>query len=325
MLNRRQVLTTTAASALAASGISAHAQTAWPGQTLKIIIPFAPGGTSDAIARIIGNPLGELLKTTVVVENRTGANGNIGVGVAALATDHHTMVLSDMGSVALAPLLYKDLTWKPGDLQGVTLLAYSPHMLVAHPSLPFNNVKEMVEFSQKTKLNVASSGAGSPNHLGMVEIAQLTGMKWTHVPYRGGAQSVADTAAGVTHVVLNGMLATLPLVNAGRLKVIGISKKTRMALVGHMPTIAEQGLPTFESGSYQGVGVAATMPKAQVEKLGAALISVIRSPDVRGRLVAAGAEVLTSTPAELSAFLAGERKRWNAVIEKAGKEIEGTA
>ena len=159
----------------------------------------------------------------------------------------------------------------------------------------------------------------------MAEIAQLTGMKWQHVPYRGGAQSIADTASGVTHVVLNGMLATLPLVNAGRLKVIGISKRTRMALVGQYPTIAEQGLPTFESGTYQGIAVASSMPKAAVEKLSAALIAVIRSPEVRARLAGAGAEVMTSTPAELSAFLTNERKRWGDVIQKAGKELEGTA
>jgi tripartite-type tricarboxylate transporter receptor subunit TctC len=158
----------------------------------------------------------------------------------------------------------------------------------------------------------------------MAEIAMATGMQWTHVPYRGGAQSIADTAAGVTDVVMNGMLATLPLVNAGRLKVIGISKRTRMALVGSMPTIAEQGLPTFESGTYQGVAVASTMPKAAVEKLGAALIAVIRAPEVRARLSAAGAEVMTSTPLEMNQFLVSERQRWSGVISRAGKSLEGS-
>jgi tripartite-type tricarboxylate transporter receptor subunit TctC len=307
MRNRRQFIEASAIAAFALSGASVQAQ-AWPSQALKIVVPFPAGGTSDVIARIISNALGELLKATVVVENRTGA-----------------MLLSDMSSVATAPLIIKDLPFKPTDLQGVTMLAYSPHMLVATPSAPFNTIKEMVEFSKKTKLNVASSGTGSANHLGMAEIAQLTGMKWQHVPYRGGAQSIADTASGVTHVVLNGMLATLPLVTAGRLKVIGISKRTRMALVGQYPTIAEQGLPTFESGTYQGIAVASSMPKAAVEKLSAALIAVIRSPEVRARLAGAGAEVMTSTPAELSAFLTNERKRWGDVIQKAGKELEGTA
>ena len=326
MNNRRQFLETVAVTSLGMTALGAQAQAAaWPSQPLKIIVPFPAGGTSDVIARIVSNALGVILKTPVVVENRTGANGSVGAGVVAQATDNHTVLLSDMSSVALMHVLTKDLPFKATDLQGVTMLAYSPHMLVATPSAPFNNIKEMVEFSKKNKLNVASSGSGSANHLGMVEIAQLTGMKWQHVPYRGGAQSIADTAAGVTHVVLNGMLATLPMVNGGRLKVLGISKRTRMALVGQYPTIAEQGLPTFESGTYQGIAVAATMPKAMVEKLSAALIAVIRAPEVRARLAGAGAEVMTSTPTELSTFLTNERKRWGDVIQKAGKELEGTA
>lgn len=326
MNNRRQFLETVAVTSLGMTALGAQAQAAaWPSQPLKIIVPFPAGGTSDVIARIVSNALGVILKISVIVENRTGANGSVGAGVVAQATDNHTVLLSDMSSVALMHVLTKDLPFKATDLQGVTMLAYSPHMLVATPSAPFNNIKEMVEFSKKNKLNVASSGSGSANHLGMVEIAQLTGMKWQHVPYRGGAQSIADTAAGVTHVVLNGMLATLPMVNGGRLKVLGISKRTRMALVGQYPTIAEQGLPTFESGTYQGIAVAATMPKAMVEKLSAALIAVIRAPEVRARLAGAGAEVMTSTPTELSTFLTNERKRWGDVIQKAGKELEGTA
>lgn len=212
MNNRRQFLEAVAVTTLGGTALSAQAQSAaWPSQPLKIIVPFPAGGTSDVIARIVSNALSAILKTPVIVENRTGANGSVGAGVVAQATDNHTMLLSDMSSVATAPLMIKDLPYKATDLQGVTMLAYSPHMLVAAPSQPFNTLKEMVEYSKKNKINVASSGTGSANHLGMVEIAQMTGMKWQHVPYRGGAQSIADTAAGVTHVVLNGMLATLPM------------------------------------------------------------------------------------------------------------------
>lgn len=330
MRTRRLFLKNTSAVALSGYGLQAvsqsksNAEKAWPTLPLKIIVPFPPGGTSDMIARIIANSLSEQLKATVIVENRTGANGSVGAGVVAASTDAHTMLLSDMGAVALAHVITPDLPYKAADLQGVTMLAYSPHMLVATPSLPANNLQELVALSKRRKINVASSGTGAPTHLAMAEIAMATGMQWQHVPYRGGAQSIADTAAGVTDVVMNGMLATLPLVQSGRLKVIGISKRTRMALVGHMPTIAEQGLPTFESGTYQGVAVASTMPKAAVDKLSAALISVIRSPDVRARLLQAGAEVTTSTPQEMNQFLIAERKRWSGVIERAGKNIEGT-
>jgi len=330
MTTQRQFFKTLLAVGLTAYGLQAIAQsgakqaTAWPTQPLKIIVPFPPGGSSDAIARIIANSLGAQLKATVIVENRTGANGSVGAGVVAASTDAHTMLLSDMGAVALVHVITKDLPYKATDLQGVTMLAYSPHMLVATPALPANTLQELVALSKRRKINVASSGTGAPTHLAIAEIAMATGMQWQHVPYRGGAQSIADTAAGVTDVVMNGMLATLPLVQAGRLKVIGISKRTRMALVGNMPTIAEQGLPTFESGTYQGVAVASSTPKAIVDKLNAALISVIRSPDVRARLLQAGAEVTTSTPQETNQFLISERKRWSGVIERAGENIEGT-
>ena len=325
MLNRRQILTATAGASLVVAGASVRAQNTWPSQQLRIIIPFAPGGTSDFIARIIAKPLGDALGVQAVVENRTGANGNVGAAAVAQATDGHTLLLSDIGSVAIAHLVAQDLTWKADDLRGVTMLAYSPHLLAVHPSVPANSIKDLVEFSKTKRINVASAGNGTVNHLGVVEIALATGLKWQHVPYRGGAQALNDTVAGTTQMLLNGMVATQPHVAAGRLKTIGVSKRTRMALIGNVPTLAEQGVAGFESGTYQGVAVSSSMAPAQVAKLSAALISVIRSPDVRARMVAAGAEVMTSTPAEIGNFLLAERKRWSGVIQRAGKELEGTA
>lgn len=325
MSTRRQLIKNTTAAALAASGISARAQNTWPNQQLRVIIPFAPGGTSDFIARLIAKPLGDALGVQAVVENRTGANGNVGAAAVAQATDGHTMLLSDIGSVAIAHLVAQDLTWKPDDLRGVTMLAYSPHLLAVHPSVPANSIKELVDYSKSKRINVASAGQGTVNHLGVVEIALATGLKWQHVPYRGGAQALNDTVAGTTHMLLNGMVATQPHVAAGRLKTIGVSKRTRMALIGNVPTLAEQGVTGFESGTYQGVAVSSGMAPANVAKLATALISVIRSPDIRARMVAAGAEVMTSTPTELASFIASERKRWSGVIQRAGKELEGTA
>jgi tripartite-type tricarboxylate transporter receptor subunit TctC len=182
-----------------------------------------------------------------------------------------------------------------------------------------------VALSQRTKLNVASAGSGTPNHLGVVDIAVTTGMKWQHVPYRGGAQAINDTMAGTTHMLLNGMVATYPLVQGGKLKLIGVSKRTRMAVISQVPTLAEQGVTNFESGTYQGIMVAATMPKADVEKLSAALISVIRIPEIRARLIELGAEVMTSSPAETTQFVQKDRERWASVIQRAGTNIEGTA
>ena len=323
MTQRRHFLQSTAAIAATSLGLPAFA--AWPDKPLKIIVPFPPGGTSDVIARLISKPLGDLINTNVIVENKTGANGAIGAAAVAQANDDYTMLLSDMSSLAINAVMDKALPYKQEQLRGATMLAYSPHILAATPSLPFNDIAGLVAYSKTKPINAASSGIGSANHLGIVEIALATGMKWQHVPFRGGAQSIADVAAGNTQIVLNGMLATLPLVQAGRLKLIGISKRTRMALLSTAPTIAEQGVKDFESGTYQGIAIPSTMPKAVAEKLAAALIQVIRTPDLRARLAAAGAEVMTSSPQETTEFLAKEAKRWSSVIQRAGNQLEGNA
>ncbi|MBI5716469.1 MAG: tripartite tricarboxylate transporter substrate binding protein [Burkholderiales bacterium] len=322
-MQRRQILIAggSAAASLAWPVLAA----AWPDKPLRIIVPFPPGGTSDVIARLISKPLGDVLKTTVVVENKTGANGAIGAAAVAQATDEHTMLLSDMSSLAINAIIAKELPYKPQQLAGATMLAYSPHLLCTNPSIPAKNLRELAQLSQTKPLNIASSGIGSANHLGAAEIALAMGMKFVHVPFRGGAQSIADVAAGNTQLVLNGMLATLPLVQAGRLKLIGISKRTRMALLPDAPTIAEQGVKDFESGTYQGVAIAASMNKAAAARLAAALVQVIREPDMRARLVAAGAEVMTSTPKETSDFLAREGERWGSLVKRAGAKLEGNA
>jgi tripartite-type tricarboxylate transporter receptor subunit TctC len=320
MIQRRLFIASSATS-LALPSLAAT----WPDKPLTIIVPFPPGGTSDVIARLISQPLGEMLKTNVIVENKTGANGAVGAAAVAQSNNEHSMLLSDMSSLAINGVMDKALPYKPAQLSGATMLAYSPHLLCTHPSVPANNVREFAEWSKKKAINIASSGIGSANHLGAVEIALATGMKFVHVPFRGGAQSIADVAAGNTQLVLNGMLATLPLVQAGRLKLLGISKRSRMALLPDAPTIAEQGVKDFESGTYQGIAVASAMNKAAAEKLAAALVAVIRAPDIRAKLAAAGAEVMTSSPKETSEFLDKEAKRWSALIARAGNQLEGNA
>lgn len=322
-MTRRQFIQCAVATTLATSSLIGRAAT-WPRQPLKIVVPFPAGGTSDVIARLISKPLGDALGVAVVVENRTGAAGNVGAGAVANATDGHTLLLSDLGSMAISPLISKDLPFRPEQLKGVTMLAYSPHILAVHPSVPVNNVAELVAYSKKNKINAASSGSGTPNHLGIVDIALTTGMHWQHVPYRGGAQAINDTMAGTTQMLLNGMVATYPLVQAGKLKIIGVSKKTRMAIIGQVPTLAEQGVTNFESGTYQGVMVASSMPAAEIEQLSAALIQVIRLPEIRARLVELGAEVMTSSPAQTTQFVVQDRQRWASVIQRAGKAIEGS-
>jgi tripartite-type tricarboxylate transporter receptor subunit TctC len=290
---------------------------------VKIVVPYPPGGSSDIIARAISQPLSDALKQTVVVENRPGANGNLGAdAVAKSKADGLTLLLCDTGALAISPSIYK-LPFDPSkDLRGVTMLAYSPHMLVVHPSVPANNLQELVALSKKTELNFAVTAMGSAPHLAGVAVQRASGANWAYIPYKGGVQAVTDTIGGQTQVTMNGMLATLPHVQNGKLKVLGISKATRMPLIANIPTLAEQGLKGFESGTWQGVLVPNGTPKAVIDKLNAALVQVIRSPDVRSRLAVQGAEVVTMTPAEQDKFFVQERARWQAVVNDAKIQLE---
>jgi tripartite-type tricarboxylate transporter receptor subunit TctC len=300
-----------------------HAQ-AWPSKPIRIIVPYTPGGSSDIIARAISGPLADALKTTVVVENKPGANGNTGTdAVAKSPADGYTLLLCDVGALAISPSVYTKLPFDPSkDLRGVGMLAYSPHLLVVHPSVPANNLKELVALSKTTKLNFAVTAIGSAPHLAGVAVEKGTGAKWEYIPYKGGSQAVTDTIAGQTQVLMNGMLATLPFVQSGKLKVLGVSKSGRVPMLANVPTLAEQGVTGFESGSWQGVLVPAATPPAVVAKLSAELTRIIRSPDVRSRLTVQGAEVHTMPPAEFTPFFEAERKRWATVVAQGGIKLD---
>ena len=318
MNHRRLVL-----SALLALVAWPAAAEVWPSHPIKIIVPYPPGGSSDIIARAISQPLSEALKQTVIVENRPGANGNTGTDSVAKANDGHTLLLCDVGALAISPSVYVRLPFDPSkDLRGVTMLAYSPHLLVVHPSVPANNLKELVALSKTTPLNFAVTAIGSAPHLAGVAVEKATQANWTYIPYKGGAQAIGDTVAGQTQVMMNGMLATLPHVQSGKLKVLGVSKATRVPLLANVPTIAEQGVKGFESGTWQGLLVPVGTPPAIVARLSAELTRIIRSPEVRERLVSQGAEVYTMSPTEFSSFFERERKNWATVVAQGGVKIE---
>ena len=287
------------------------------------MVPYPPGGSSDIIARAISQPLADALKTTVVVENKPGANGNIGSDAVAKATDGHTLLLCDTGSLAISPSVYPKLPFDPSkDLRGVAMLAYSPHLLVVHPSVAANDLQALVAASKKNPLNFAISAPGGAPHLAGVAVEQATGARWQYIPYKGGSQAIGDTVAGQTQVLMNGMLATLPFVQSGKLKVIGVSKATRVPLLPDVPTIAEQGVAGFESGTWQGVLMPAGTPKAVVDRLSAELTRIIGTPEVRERLIAQGAEVHTMNPAAFSTFFERERKQWAVVVKDGGVTID---
>ena len=309
--------------ALAAASTLAAAQ-AWPSKPIKFIVPYPPGGTSDILARAVGQKLQEKWGQPVVVENKPGATGNIGADfVAKSPPDGYTLLLCDVGALAITSSVYTKLPSDPAkDLVGITMLAYSPHLLVVHPSVAANNLKELVAYSKTGKLDFAVTAIGSAPHLAGVAVEKATGARWVYIPYKGGSQAIGDTVAGQTQVLMNGMLATLPFVQSGKLKVLGVSKATRVPLLPDVPTIAEQGVAGFESGTWQGLLVPAGTPADVVARLSAELTRIIRSPEIRSRLTAQGAEVYTMTPAEFTTFFDKENKRWAAVVASGGVKID---
>jgi tripartite-type tricarboxylate transporter receptor subunit TctC len=322
-MNRRTTFHALAAAALAVCAAGAAQAQQWPTKPLRIVVPYPAGGSSDIIARSISQPLSEALKTTVIIENKPGANGNTGTDFVAKSNDGHTLLLCDVGALAITASVYNRLPFNPSkDLKGATMLAYSPHLLVVHPSVQASNLKELVALSQKQKIDFAVTAIGSAPHVAGVAVEKATGAKWEYIPYKGGSQAINDTVAGQAHVLMNGMLATLPFVQSGKLKVLGVSKSTRVALLPDVPTIAEQGVKGFESGTWQGVLMPANTPPAVLSKVSAELTRIIRTPEVRQRLSGQGAEVYTMTPTEFTTFFERERANWAKVVAQGGVKLD---
>ncbi len=231
------------ASTLAAAALCAptlRAQGAYPSRPIKIIVPFSAGGTTDILARELAVRFTDKWKVSVVAENKAGAGGNLGADIVAKAApDGYTLLLCDVGALSISPSVYTRLPFDPSkDLRGVTMLAYSPHLLVVHPSVPANNLKELVALSHQKDLNFAVTATGSAPHLAGIAVERATQARWQYVPYKGGAPAIQDTVGGQTQVLMNGMLATLPHVQSGKLKLLGVSRKTRMPLVGNVQYVS---------------------------------------------------------------------------------------
>jgi tripartite-type tricarboxylate transporter receptor subunit TctC len=310
-----------AAFLIGAMATSLPAQAQYPGKPLRIVVPFAAGGTSDILARAIGPKLTEAWGQPVIVENRTGANGNVGADfVAKSAPDGTTMLLSDVGALAINPSVYPDMPFDPArDFSPIVMVSYSPHVLAVHPSLPVKDVKELIAYAKANpgKLNFANSGTGGAPHLAGVEFAARTGVQWTYIPYKGGSAAVTDVIAGNANVLFNGMLATYPSVKAGRLKGLAVSSARRVPSAPELPTVAET-LPGFETGSWQGILAASRTPPEIVAKLNAELTRILNTEDMKAFLAKQGTEVRAGTPEALGSFIASEKARWAKVVKEAG-------
>jgi tripartite-type tricarboxylate transporter receptor subunit TctC len=313
------------AASLAGLAPAAQAQ-GYPSKPIRVIVPYPAGGTSDILARSIGQKLSESLGYPVVVENKPGANGNVGAEfVVRSAPDGYTLLLADIGALAISPSVYPKLPFDPAkDFAPVTMVAYSPHILVVHPSIPAGSVKELVALAKAKpgKLNFAISGVGGAPHLAGVDFALRTGIDWAYIPYKGGAQAIADVAGGQADVTLNGMLATYPLVQGGKLKLLAVSSAKRMSAIPDVPTIAESGIPGFETGSWQGVVAPAGTPRDVVAKLNAEIGRIVTTPEMRDKLGAQGADVRTNTPDEFTTFIRTEMTKWAKVVKDANVKLD---
>lgn len=321
-------LLTTACLGILSAGLASaqDASAGYPKKPIRIVVPFPAGGTSDVLARMVGQKLNDAWGQPVIVENRSGANGNIGADLVAKSEpDGYTLLLMDVGNLAISPTLYPKLPFNPtANLAPVTMLAYSPHLLVTYPGLPVQSVKDLVSYAkaQKGKHNfAAAAGTGSATHLAGVLFAKETGIDWGYIPYKGGAQAITDLVGGQVDLTMNGMVATYPHVKDGKLKLLAVSSSKRLSQLPDVPTIGET-IPGFVSGSWQGVMTPAGVPKPIISKLNAELVRIVNMPDVREKMAAQGAEPRTNSPEELGTWLKTEIAQWGKVIADAQIKID---
>jgi len=309
----------------AAIALPAFAQS-YPTKNIRLIVPYAAGGTSDILARQIGPKLTKAWNQPVVVENKTGANGNVGADfVAKSAPDGYTLLLTDVGGLVISASVYPQLPFNPSkDFSPVIMVAYSPHVLAVHPSVKATNVKELIALAKANpgKLNFAVSGIGGAPQLAGIEFAQRTGVQWTYIPYKGGSDAVAGVVGAQAEVLFNGMLATWPSVTSGRLRALAISSPQRLAAAPDTPTVAEQGLPGFETGSFQGIVGPAGIPKDTVARLNGELVRVLNTADMKERLAKLGTEVRAGTPASFGKWLGTEQAKWAKVVRESGVKFD---
>jgi len=325
-MNAARLLTRALTIALIALAPTPVFAQAWPAKPVRIIVPYPAGGTSDILARTVSIKLSELWGQSVIVENKPGANGNVGAEfVAKSPADGYTVLLADVGAIAISPSVYTKLGYDPNqDFSPVTMVAYSPHILAVNPSVPVKSVQELIAYSkaQNGKMNYAASSVGSAPHLAGIDFANRTGTQWAYIPYKGGAQAITDVVGGQADVLFNGMLATYPHVKSGKLKILAVSSAKRVPAIPDVPTVAESGVTGFETGSWQGVLAPPNTPAPVVAKMNADLIKVLQDPETRDKLAAQGAEVRTQTPEAMKAFIKDETGRWAKVVKDGGVKVE---
>jgi tripartite-type tricarboxylate transporter receptor subunit TctC len=301
----------------------------YPSKPVRVIIPFAPGGASDFVGRILQPRLGELLGQQIIIENRPGASGNIGLEAGARsAPDGYTLYLGNVGTVAINISVFPKLPVDPRkDFIAITQVVDVPGALVGHPSFAPNTVKEIIEYAKANpgKVNYASPGSGSQNRLEMENLRKAGGgLDMVHIPYKGGAgPAVSALVAGETQIMFVTLSSAMPMVKAGRLKVYAITAAKRSPELPNVPTMEEAGFRGFDTGSWQGIFVPTGTPKEIVDKLFAVVHQTMKAPEVVERLGKGGVEVVTSpSSAAFHEFVAQEIQRWAAAVKESGASVD---
>jgi tripartite-type tricarboxylate transporter receptor subunit TctC len=318
--NRRAVLAGMAGLAATAPLCRAFAQS-YPERPVTLVVPFAPGGSTDILARIVAEHLRQAIGQPVVIENRTGASGNIGTAtVARAAPDGYTFLFNTMSVHTMNHALFATMPFDGvKDFSPIGLLAYVTNTMVVHPSVPANTVKAFVDYAKANpgKIAYASAGAGSTNHLCAALFEKMTGIQMVHVPYRGGAPAVADTVGGQTQLFFTAGTQSLEHVKAGKLRLLAVTEGKRSSLLPDVPTVAET-IPGYEMAVWYGAFGPANMPREIVARLNAEIGRILFLPDVKRRMDAIAVEVARSTPEELGALTRTDADKWGKLIKDLG-------
>ncbi|CAN7535214.1 tripartite tricarboxylate transporter substrate binding protein [Acidovorax sp. LjRoot118] len=318
---RRQFLAATGA--LGLSGLlpgMAQAQATWPAKSIRFVVPFAPGGSSEIVARSTAAELSKTLGQSVFVDNKPGAAGNIAMSEVARAEDQHTLILGHIGTLAVNPYIFDKLPYDPNkDFKPVSLLAKVPSLYVVHPDVPAKNLREFIAYvkSKPGKLSYGSAGNGSAGHLAFEYLKMTADVFMLHVPYRGTGPMLTDLLSGRVDASAVGAAAILPFIKSGKVRCIATGSAKRLPQLPDVGTVAEQGFPGFEMTQWYGMLAPANLAPANLEKLAAETAKAVKSQGSLDRLNADAAEAIGDTPAQFAQFIAAEQARWKKVLLRA--------
>ena len=321
--NRRQII----GLAAAAMSLPTLAQTSsFPQRPVRIVVPYTTGGSNDVIARLLAQQLQETWGQPVVVENKPGAAGNIGASdIAKSAPDGHSLLLTNINIVSMNPVLIANMPFDPQkDFAPISLLGTTALALVVHPSVPANNVRELIDLARKGpgRLNYASSGNGSPQHMSAEMFKAMTKTSMTHIPYRGAAPAVNDLLAGQVQVTIGVVNQLIPHIRAGKLKALGVTTRKRLAQMPDVPTLDEAGVPGYESEIWLGLAAPAATPPAIIEQINQAVRKAMATADVMSKLQSQGIDVVVSSPDQMRQRGLEDLKRWGDIIRTAGIKVD---